>query len=562
MSTVKERDSAHLEASVFVNLELSSSSVALTPRKMSLDLLPTELQCSIVRLLEPISLISISQTNTHFRHLVNPQKKHFVERLLALESLVDYGGETLVFRSRDNQLTPNWMDERWDAMRWACTDCLRLLPHRCFDNHSILRLRYRKPIPGSPAADLVTTWEPVESSSSSRIRRQKLPFKDSFTSEKRLRRRYLFSVTSEEFFFFSPGGHSLRSTMLEKYQECGMAGFEELSPHQFGELTPQKMLQMMDDNALAVELERCGNKRRFRRCNECRYLGGQLEPGLNNEHYGTLQVPIVKSRQIMFGSMIERYFPGIWDYLLADQHLSKEPLFRIRRRAQHQQPWAMYMVRCPRCAGWKELREFRIGGTFHLWAPILIPNSQRAYMNWDDREMSESLLDESRCNACVAKIHDRNVLGQMLLSWITRLIDLWLMGCTRYLKHGWSNTKSVMKDMPREYQHEIEHLIETTPCLQQDDREHIATEADVALLRLRLEQWMSFWDRMKLSTVYDWGLDNLGMAHVDNTNVSWKRNFDETEAEWRELTTLKNGIKQRPEALAEWALSRDAGKFT
>ena len=64
---------------------------------MPLPLLPAEIQCSIIRLLDPISLISVSQTSTHFRRTINPSKRHFTERLLALERLTKYGGVSPFF---------------------------------------------------------------------------------------------------------------------------------------------------------------------------------------------------------------------------------------------------------------------------------------------------------------------------------------------------------------------------------------------------------------------------------------------------------------------------------
>ncbi|ENH70304.1 hypothetical protein FOC1_g10012213 [Fusarium oxysporum f. sp. cubense race 1] len=120
---------------------------------------PNEIQCQVIRLLDPIGLISLSQSSRHFRRLINPQKRNLVERLLQLELSNEHGGPTLIFRSRDSKLEPGWQDEAWESMRWACTDCLRLLSHKSFDNQSLLRLGYRKPLPNSDASRMITTWE-------------------------------------------------------------------------------------------------------------------------------------------------------------------------------------------------------------------------------------------------------------------------------------------------------------------------------------------------------------------------------------------------------------------
>lgn len=127
---------------------------------ISFTSLPAELQCLTICLLDPISLISASQINTHFRRLISPENKHFAQRLIAFEDSLHYGGSNPVFQARGNELDSDWNHERWDEIRWTCSECLRLLPHKSFDNHSVLRLVYRKPIPGSPATFLITSWEP------------------------------------------------------------------------------------------------------------------------------------------------------------------------------------------------------------------------------------------------------------------------------------------------------------------------------------------------------------------------------------------------------------------
>ncbi|KAJ6526756.1 hypothetical protein B0H19DRAFT_1196927 [Mycena capillaripes] len=128
---------------------------------LSLLSLPIELLCAIVRLLDPIGLISLSQSSRIFRALIQPSKEDFVQRLLALELDPHLGG-IVRFRSSDNNLTPPWDDaEAWKAIRFACVGCMKLLPHTRFSNQNLLQLRRRKPPSGSREADRITDWEPL-----------------------------------------------------------------------------------------------------------------------------------------------------------------------------------------------------------------------------------------------------------------------------------------------------------------------------------------------------------------------------------------------------------------
>ncbi|KAJ7924063.1 hypothetical protein B0H13DRAFT_1979025 [Mycena leptocephala] len=107
---------------------------------LSFPSLPTEILCAIIRLVDPIGLISLSQSSRAFRALIQPSQNDFVQRLLALELDPALGG-TVRFRSRDNNLSPPWDDaEAWKAIRFACVGCMKLLPHTRFSNQNLLQL--------------------------------------------------------------------------------------------------------------------------------------------------------------------------------------------------------------------------------------------------------------------------------------------------------------------------------------------------------------------------------------------------------------------------------------
>ncbi|CAH0058678.1 unnamed protein product [Clonostachys solani] len=125
------------------------------------DSLPLELQQDIIRSLDPIGLISLSQSSRHFRRVISPQRKHFAERLLIIECQPENKGPEIV--SIDFFLRgcyADWILEDWDAHRWACTSCLKLLPHTRFNNHSILGLATRKPYEEWGTTVGTSSWVP------------------------------------------------------------------------------------------------------------------------------------------------------------------------------------------------------------------------------------------------------------------------------------------------------------------------------------------------------------------------------------------------------------------
>ncbi|VUC24166.1 unnamed protein product [Clonostachys rosea] len=167
--------------------------------------LPVELQCLSISFLDPVTLVSLSQADTYFRRLIQPGRHEIVQRLLQLECTQEHGGGL-----NDRLNSSSW--DGAESMRWACTGCLRLLPHTSFDNHSLLRLGYRKPAAGSPAADPITNWG---------------------AARKLWGRRF----------------HQPKDASDPAHDA---------------------------ENASAVEAERWGSKRHLRKCNECRFQNSEL----------------------------------------------------------------------------------------------------------------------------------------------------------------------------------------------------------------------------------------------------------------------------------------------
>ncbi|CAH0044690.1 unnamed protein product [Clonostachys solani] len=136
----------------------------ITGQSVSLQSLPFEIQYFIIQSLDPIAIVSLSQTGRFYRQLINPGRSQQIERLLALECLAEYGGDRPAILHPDSDEAvagPDWHRDAWpEHHRWACACCLRLLPHIHFSNHFLLRRQYRKPGLGSPEAAPLTSWEP------------------------------------------------------------------------------------------------------------------------------------------------------------------------------------------------------------------------------------------------------------------------------------------------------------------------------------------------------------------------------------------------------------------
>ncbi|KAJ5866862.1 hypothetical protein N7534_001415 [Penicillium rubens] len=140
-----------------------------------------------------------------------------------------------------------------------------MLPHTAFDNHYIMRLQYRKPLPGSPAAKSYTSWE---STRDGKLRRPYRIHKQQFNStdeDRKIRRRY---------------------GLASRYS--GMITFQGFSLDEYCSITQEEEQVLLDHEARLIERERCGFKRHLRKCNECRFRRGELSSTVQR---GTDKVP-------------------------------------------------------------------------------------------------------------------------------------------------------------------------------------------------------------------------------------------------------------------------------
>lgn len=548
---------------------------------MGLSLLPAEVQCDIVRYLDPVTLISISQTNTHFRSLVKPSERHFIERLLALEVLPEHGGMSPWYNPSDSSLDPPCDSPAWSTMRLACPRCRRLLHHRHFDNHAVLKLAYRKPPAATSVHELPpTSWEPSMSlvyPAQAEVERARL-------REKRLRRQYFLCVT---------GGHvnvlqnrRPEAAELSVLQECGMPGFEDMTEDEFDDLEDEETSNILAQNARAIERERVGRKRLQRRCIECRYQLGRI-PMLHAGNLGTTSVPILASRQLPYGTYFDRWFPGLSDHLASKRPPYNPILRRFYRHERRSQPLTTFVARCGRCANWQELRHFRIGHDFPHWRPYRLGHTAGTRM-WGERRRGRDVLRGHDCNACFAEERGREALGAMLVRWAHYLIKLEMPAATWALLNCFRSWRGIIARLPsEEYQEEIGAILRDTPCLDEDRSSYYITHSDVDMLRRRREQWRDVARRFReeengrrrekgaqpgemcdeedgADEQWGWGVGFMDRAEhdaeSDNREVDeWysqtEDEFTEAEAMWRWFMGVRAEVGERPQALVEWALS-------
>ncbi|KAJ7260175.1 hypothetical protein C8J57DRAFT_1184747 [Mycena rebaudengoi] len=351
---------------------------------LSLPSLPTEILCTIIRLVDPIGLISLSQSSRALRALIQPSRDDFVQRLLALELDPALGG-IVCFRSRDNNLTPPWDDaEVWKAIRFACVGCMKLLPHTRFSNQNLLQLRRRKPPPGSREANRITDWEPLA---------------DGDAKARGLR---------------------LQKRMRSEQEDRAAMRFEL-------ERSSAAEVLTVDKRDAWAEAVLGGVHRTRRRCNECRFRRGEFaRPTRANA--GTAAVPVLKSRRLEFTNALDRYFPG----LLPRIPLEMVPLlFRVQKDDVRMEPFTLYHARCPGCAVWQELGAFRVGLPYAHATPSLMLEERSQQLQGED--VFATLL----CNRCLYARHGRARLGEELAAFAATLLDAVYERTEYQLRFGW-----------------------------------------------------------------------------------------------------------------------------
>ncbi|KAL6237944.1 hypothetical protein BDW75DRAFT_248147 [Aspergillus navahoensis] len=343
-------------------------------RSFTVESLPVELQCAIIRTL--------------------------CERVLALECREE-GGPPIHF-SRFGTIDPDRNSPEWEANCWACTWCLRLLPFYAFNNQMLSRIGYRKPTPGSRIAERYRT----------------------------LRRRYGITTTRNwGHYRRNRGGDTMQTLgataqweLLDRllgFQSCGMTECERTNSAEFERLSDSAEDEIFDRDAHAVENLRAGSNRRARRCIECRFQRGEFRwCAGQGKGIGTVKVPIDNKRPEVNVPVFAMYRSDALD----------RPWTMYKARCPGCEKWKE--LRAFRVGGlgprWNPVSVETENAAVQ----------ERPYSNWDGAEITEGFLNNLQCNHCFAQVHGYKALGEELVRWLAYLVDIEVEDTGNYLVYG------------------------------------------------------------------------------------------------------------------------------
>ncbi|KAG5757950.1 hypothetical protein H9Q72_013913 [Fusarium xylarioides] len=377
-------------------------------QKASLGTLPGELKQMIARFVDPIGLISLRQTNRHFRRLIQVQERQYIERLLALECVPEHGGPPALFTHWHQD--PAWYDRNLPDTRWACTGCMRLRPYYRFQHKFLSEVIWRKPIHGSPGTNVVTSWEPTQRAMAGAA--QPTPSADDGRS---IQARYEAIVGDV---FQHPPWSPLA---LNHIQQLGdITGLTVRKLRRMIRYNPEKLHRLLRLSMTTMENSGVfGSDRYFRKCIECQYKSHVFNDATiasDNDLYGTERFPIISIGNYSIASPLDRYFPGVLEILQQGRP-------RAHFYDGYPKLWPIWVARCPPCAKWKELRSFRIGAgglpgrELESWEPAI------GRVTWDGVILTQDVFKKGCCNECFIRQNTRIALSEYLVRWFQFLVE-------------------------------------------------------------------------------------------------------------------------------------------
>ena len=507
-----------------------------------LESLPGEIQDSIYRLLDPIGLISLSQASSRLRRTIQPTKTHFVERLLALECLPEFGGPPYVFHPRGNKVDPDFDQPEWDSIRLACSGCLRLLHHINFTHQYIARRGFRKPIPGSPAEELITSWEPSLRGNNWGKRHWQHRIQSGLAAKEReVLEQYRMALT---------GHRTARSGALDfemrllRFRDSGMESFQDMTIDEFQNLSDEEERELLDKEAHAIELQTCGYDRRLRKCNECRYQAKEQPWRWNHGRYiFTWRIPVLHKCRLPYRLESDRWFPGFLDKI-HNHHPNRVVGDILKDRKEELS--SIYSARCPCCQRWQE------GRALHLCskatADIIEAQGEtdrkgKPLWTQDSKGIDVKTI---RCNDCILKQDGREELQRALTEWMRAILHSQMKQVQQAVLDGLP-IEVVNNRFPKRFR--------------QTGRGEIGgTYRDAGLVRT--------WDRAEMMLLCSWhqhleNLEHNGELQIflkDHLAREWSTKnigkFKEDIEFWNWLKDCDEKIEENPKCLLEWALSR------
>lgn len=334
----------------------------------------------------------------------------------------------------------------------------------------------------------------------------------------------------------------------------------------------------------------CIGYRRWRRkCNECRFQAGELGPkrsvddssGFPMYKGGTQNVPIQKSRGLYFESCLDRWFPDLSDVL---SPFFRRPSFspvpgRPAELDVTTLRWTTYMIRCPCCTRWQEMRNFRFGSVKNNWFPyhqgdgvVASEAYNQASMAWNVSVRTQ--LDDLLCNGCFMNEHGAQALAAALLEWLQipllkyrQQLEQRLRTPTQevesFTKYDWD-----LKGMAAEQREDIRR-----------DHSGLLRYVDVRLFQRHHDQFREFWDRKRRSGSRNpfgnrpppppeeiarframtlmFGCKLLPTLERNRRIYTWKELFHIFRSHWEFVIDCEEEFKWRPQLLVDWTVRRD-----
>lgn len=382
-----------------------------------------------------------------------------------------------------------------ESTSYACTRCLKIVPHTRFDNHALLRLRFRKPPPESRAARKLCGW--VSGDAKARGLKRQADLKND----------------------------TLRNWMRQIDQSCNVAEW--------------------------TSLYHIGSCRYRRLCNECKFATGfwsrnvGVRSGWRCNHrssnVGTGQVPVIKGRQRRCHDSTERYFWGLFP--IADDF--RYPWRWKIYREDNCDWWTLWWIRCPGCAVWKERAAFRKGSGYGVKSTPADPDMFRQD-GWDGPH-----FENWRCHQCFAAAFGEKELEKELLAFWKEKVGYELSQFRSLLLSSFYVVDSI--ELQTGKKHSWEKIVKmdsvSSQLLRRIPSGRDLAEADDEQRRLYykiLKRWFDTLDTPE---------EVLGGLMDRSWFRPWMVGYEILEKRIEELETCTNSLEADPNKLVSFALS-------
>ena len=262
------------------------------------------------------------------------------------------------------------------------------------------------------------------------------------------------------------------------------------------------------------------------------------------------------SRSISYANSIDRFFPGVAEVFDYKKPERAPPMQRnMTMESKYKTAWTLFMIRCPRCKLWKEMKCFRVGSIKYNWKLGLVDDPDDRFLNWDRAEVDAQFINNLSCNACFAAKQGTEQLGAVLVEWLDNLLCYELQQLQASMLAG-INLLGLDK-VPSKYKQDV---LAIKDGMRGINFRLILSYSDVAELKLRHDKWLQLLERMKSDPNCPewWPKRRAGDYSVfPHWFEAWLNEFSDLEASWLWLRHCRAALEEKRGAIAEWVLERD-----